>query len=80
MRKLKNQARQKSIGTVKRIRAAPERHQAAEEREPGRDRDQLGREHVEGPQVLLMPLTKRWCCQTKKLSSVTPSRPATASL
>ena len=31
--------------------AAPERHHPAEEREAGRDRDQLGREHVERAQV-----------------------------
>src|SRR6266542_1541861 len=79
MKKLKNQARQNSMGTVKRIFAL---HRVAI---PHRKMNPVGIEitYVEsmenGRSAELMPLTNRWCCQTKKRKRVTPRNPATAS-
>ena len=50
-RKLNTQPRQNSIGTREPYSPAPQRPHRAQEDEPGRQRDQLGGEHVERPQV-----------------------------
>ena len=55
IRKLKKKASANSIGTVKRICARQRVPIAYEEDEAGWDRDQLRREHVEGPQVRVDP-------------------------
>ena len=80
IRKLKSIPRQKSIGVSNRIFAFQRVPSVTRKRNPVGMEISSVVSMKSGRMSGLIPLWKRWCCQTKKDSSATPSMPAAATL